>query len=98
MTHIAEKFKELDFFPYEVLKILEEYYDILHPAMRLLMVNCLRMMRTKNVVNLSSTIPVLFKLFRCKDKNLRSVLTSNIIGDLKLVNKKQKCSKVNKTL
>ena len=62
------------------------------------MVNCLRLMRTKNVITVSAVVPVLFKLFRCKDKNLRTTITSNIVSDLKFVNKNRKCPKVNKSL
>jgi len=56
------------------------------------------MMRTKGIVHVSVIIPVFFKLFRCKDKNLREYLLTAIVGDLKLANKNAKINKVNKKL
>lgn len=41
---------------------------------------------------------MLFKLFRCKDKQLAKVLKAKIIGELKLLNKLKKAATINKSL
>lgn len=50
------------------------------------------------MAHISTIIPVFFKLFRCKDKNLREYLLTAIVGELKLANKHAKINKVNKKL
>ena len=99
MAHLSEVRKDqLGFLPGELLNLLEQHYNVMLPGVRLLMVQSLRMMRVKNVVSPSLVIPVFFRLFRCKDKALRTFLTTAILGDLKQINLKQKSSKVNKQL
>ena len=46
----------------------------------------LKIMRGKDVVGPSLVLPVLLKLFRCEDKNLRKFLHVIIITDLKKLN------------
>lgn len=42
------------------------------------------------------SITFFFKLFRCKDKPLRKLLTSHILNDLKKINKNHKNHSINK--
>ena len=55
-------------------------------------------MRGKDNVPAATVFPVFFKLFRCKDKELRSFLHSVIISDLKLMNANAKKHNINKKL
>ena len=54
------------------------------------LVTCLKIMRGKEIVPAAAVLPVFFKLFRCKDKELRRFLHGCIVGDLKELNKKAK--------
>jgi protein SDA1 len=58
----------------ELLNMLQQYYTILHPDNRMTMVTCLKIMRGKDVVSPNAVLPVFFKLFKCKDKELRGYL------------------------
>jgi protein SDA1 len=99
MTHICDVFpKDLQFLATELIDMLEQNYNALHPNVRLEIVQSLRMMCTKKIVTPSDILPLFFRLFRCEDKALRQYLFSTIIGVLKLVNKNAKNTAVNKTL
>ena len=57
MTHLCDIMKaELEFLPNELINLLESHYNILHPDLRLSLVQNLRMMRTKGVVHVSTLI------------------------------------------
>lgn len=99
MTHVCDVYKkDLEFLPTEFVDFLEQSYLVIHPNVRLEIVQALRMIRTKKLVAPTDILPVFFRLFRAKDKALRSYLFATIIGDLKIVNKKAKATNVNKTL
>ena len=87
-----------DYLCNELLTILQQYYSVLNPALRLSMVTALKIMRGKDVVAPSVVLPVLLKLFRCDDKNLRKFLHSVIISDLKKLNKNSKVVNINRRL
>jgi len=99
MTAISDVYKkDLSFLATEFVDLLEQNYTIIHPNVRLELVQALRMMRTKKLVLPTDILPVFFRLFRTKDKALRQYLFASIIGDLKNVNKNAKATSVNKTL
>ena len=50
------------------------------------LVTCLKIMRGKDNVPATTVLPVLLKLFKCKDKALRKYLHGVIISDLKQLN------------
>ena len=82
----------------EMLSLLQQYYSILHPEVRLSLVTALKIMRGKDVVPAAAVLPVFFKLFRCKDKELRKFLHGCIISDLREANKVHKSQAINKKL
>jgi protein SDA1 len=81
-----------------MLNLLQQYYAFLHPEVRMTLVTCLKIMRGKDNVQAVVVLPVFFKLFRCKDKQLRKFLHGSIISDLKDINKSAKNHAVNKKL
>lgn len=81
-----------------MINLLQQYYSILHMEVRKVLVTCLRIMRGKDNVPAATVLPVFLKLFRCKDKELRSFLHGVIISDLKLMNANSKKHNVNKKL
>lgn len=88
----------VEFLSNELLNTLQQYYTILHPDNRMTMVTCLKILRGKDVVSPSVILPVFFKLFKCKDKELRNYLNAQIISDLKQLNKSHRNHSVNKKL
>lgn len=62
------------------------------------MVTCLKIFRGKNLVSPSVIMPVLFKLFKCKDKELRKFLHNGLICDLKRLNLVNKSNSINRKM
>jgi protein SDA1 len=81
-----------------MINLLQQYYSILSNDLRLTLVTCLKIMRGKDVVPAASVLPVFFKLFRCKDKELRKFLHGVIISDMKKLNEKAKNHSINKKM
>lgn len=82
----------------ELVDLLQQYYAILNPSVRLSFVTALKILRGKDVASPSIVLPVFLKLFRCDDKNLRSFLHSIVVSDLKKLNLKHKVSNINRKL
>ena len=62
------------------------------------MVTCLKIFRGKDLVEAVVILPVLFKLFKCKDKELRKFLHQGLVSDLKRLNQERVNAPVNKRL
>ena len=62
------------------------------------MVTGLKIFRGKDLVPPQVILPVLFKLFKCKDKELRKFLHQGLISDLKRLNQEAKSHGINKKL
>ena len=92
MAHISGVYKEelAEYLSTEVINVLQQYYSIMNPAIRMTLVTCLRIMRGKDVVGPSLVLPVLLKLFRCEDKGLRKFIHSIVVSDLKKLNQVHK--------
>jgi len=67
MSHISGCFREElpDYLSSEMINVLQQYYSILNPSIRMTLVTCLKIMRGKDVVAPSVVLPVFLKLFRC---------------------------------
>jgi protein SDA1 len=100
LSHISSVYRQTlpQFLSNEMLNLLQQYYAILHPEVRMTLVTCLKIMRGKDNVQAVVVLPVFFKLFRCKDKELRKFLHGSLISDLKEINKSAKNHAVNKKL
>ena len=92
LAHISGVYKDelADYLSNEIINMLQQYYSIMNPAIRMTLVTSLKIMRGKDVVGPSLVIPVLLKLFRCEDKHLRKFLHSIIVSDLKKLNHNHK--------
>lgn len=100
MAHISSIYQNqiATFLSTELLNLLQQYYSILHPEVRMTLVTCLKIMRSKDNVPPTTVLPVFFKLFKCKDKALRKYLHGIIVSDIKLLNKDSKNHNLNKKL
>lgn len=82
----------------EMLGLLQQYHTVLNPELRLCIVACLKIMRNKDVVPGATVLPVFLKLFKCPDKELRSVLHASVVSDMKEINKSAKNHAINRKL
>ncbi|KAK9696697.1 Severe Depolymerization of Actin [Basidiobolus ranarum] len=90
--------KESSEFPKEIMGLLSEHYQILEPNLRKNMVSALILLRNRDIITSTSLLSLFFTLFRCHDKNLREMLYTHIVNDIRNANNKHKNNKLNKTL
>ncbi|KAI8904308.1 SDA1-domain-containing protein [Gorgonomyces haynaldii] len=84
--------------PQKIVDLLENYYMQMKPNLRKQMVQALILMRNRNMIQQTSLLSLFFTLFRCQDKQLRELLHSHIVSDIRNSNQKAKNNKLNKTL
>ncbi|CAG8765132.1 15183_t:CDS:2, partial [Acaulospora morrowiae] len=90
--------KETSNFPQQVINLLSEHHQILHPNLRRTMVQGLILLRNKDIIPSITLLSLFYTLFRVRDKQLRDLIYSHIITDIKNSNAKHKNNKLNKTL
>ncbi|KAJ3114522.1 Protein SDA1 [Phlyctochytrium bullatum] len=99
LSHIAYCYpKETKEFPTQLMELLKKHHSVLAPSLRKSMVQALILLRNKNVIESMTLMPLFFQLFRVKDKELRKLLHSHIVSDIKNSNAKAKNNRMNKTL
>eukprot|EP00882_Tetradesmus_deserticola_P021636 GHRQ01023421.1.p2 GENE.GHRQ01023421.1~~GHRQ01023421.1.p2 ORF type:complete len:426 (+),score=238.19 GHRQ01023421.1:262-1539(+) len=82
----------------ELMQLLEEQQARLDAALRRSMVQALILLRNRNQLDPALLLPLLFKLFRVNDKQLRELLFRHIIADLKASNQRGRNERLNKTV
>eukprot|EP00882_Tetradesmus_deserticola_P016919 GHRQ01018098.1.p2 GENE.GHRQ01018098.1~~GHRQ01018098.1.p2 ORF type:complete len:350 (+),score=207.35 GHRQ01018098.1:566-1615(+) len=80
------------------MQLLEEQQARLDAALRRSMVQALILLRNRNQLDPALLLPLLFKLFRVNDKQLRELLFRHIIADLKASNQRGRNERLNKTV
>jgi protein SDA1 len=85
-------------YPAEIMKVLEQHAPLLQPAIRTTMVKALILMRNRDFIDPTTLLPLFFKLFRCHDKPLRTLLHTHIVSDIRNTNKKRKSNRLNRVL
>ena len=96
-AHISNVFyKELEFIPQNLKQLLDTNHSIIHPEIRLAIIESFSLLRKKNLINPTIVLPMLFQLLTIQDKQLRSRIQEIIITDLGRINEKTKNNQVNK--
>ncbi|GES75836.1 protein SDA1 homolog [Rhizophagus clarus] len=90
--------QETSSFPQQIINLLSENYQILNPNLRKTMVQTLVLLRNKDIIPSVTLLSLFFTLFRTRDKQLRELLYTYIVTDIKNQNTKHKNNKLNKTL
>jgi len=90
--------KVLAAFSDDVMGLLTEYAEVLDPELRQTLCRALFLMRNKGLVSSSTVLALCFKLFRCPDKQLRTMLYKSIVSDIQQLNRKHKNNAVNRSL
>ena len=90
--------KECAGLPSELLELLSLHCEILDPSLRRTVVQCLILLCNRQMVSRLHLLPVFFRLFRVQDKQLRSLIFSHIVNDIKRLNKQTNQQKLNGAL
>eukprot|EP01130_Rhizamoeba_saxonica_P013639 TRINITY_DN5836_c1_g1_i1.p1 TRINITY_DN5836_c1_g1~~TRINITY_DN5836_c1_g1_i1.p1 ORF type:complete len:666 (-),score=149.47 TRINITY_DN5836_c1_g1_i1:1927-3699(-) len=88
----------MESFPDQVVELLELNAKLLAPNIRMVLVQCLILLRNRNLLSPTSLLSLFFKLFRCPDKRLREALHQHIVSDIKKCNKNKRNPTLNRTL
>lgn len=91
-TEIAQPFSEC------LVELLDMHATILHPQLRMQLLQALMHMRHKKILNAEPILALCFRLSSCHDKMLRATLHSYIIQDIKLANSKSRNDRLNKSI
>lgn len=97
LAKLSECYKtDLGFLQDYIQEFLENYQLQMNPYLRMKMVMSYIIMRNKNLILPIKSITFLLSLFNCQDKELRKVLASHIINDIKRMNQHHKNQAINK--
>jgi protein SDA1 len=80
------------------MDLLDMHYAVLDSALRRTLVQSLILLRNRNQLEPLVVLPLFFRLFRCQDKQLRSMLFRHIVSDIKTANKGARNDKLNRAL
>jgi protein SDA1 len=88
LSHVAPCYKEaLKEYPTQISGLLSEHYLTLDRKLREVMVRALILMRNRNLFAPIPLLKLCFLLFRCPDKDLRSLLYKFIVADVRSMNR-----------
>eukprot|EP01026_Neomeris_dumetosa_P037271 TRINITY_DN3016_c0_g1_i6.p1 TRINITY_DN3016_c0_g1~~TRINITY_DN3016_c0_g1_i6.p1 ORF type:complete len:842 (+),score=199.65 TRINITY_DN3016_c0_g1_i6:114-2639(+) len=84
ISHLADKYKKLtEDFSKDLCELLETYNEQLDGGTMKSLAQALILLRRKKQVETMTLLPLFFKLFNVRDKELRKILQSYIITDIK---------------
>ena len=89
---------ESSWFPGMLVSLVDANCARLDASLRRRMVAALIVLRNRNFVRVNAALPLFFKLFRCPDKQLRSLVFKHVVADVKLANKKKKNEAYNRVV
>jgi hypothetical protein len=99
LSHVSKCYsKELKAFPDQLSRILDEHGQVLPPPLRLHMVRALILMRHKGLVEPETLLPLCFRLFECHDKQLRKLLHSFVVTDIRSLNTGSRQDRLNRRI
>ena len=84
--------------PSQLAALLDEQHDALDSDLRSALLQALILLRNRNMMPPLDLLQLCFRLFRCRDKPLRTKLSNHVIADLKVINLKRKDVQLNKAL
>lgn len=99
LCHVSDLYsKDMPDFAEQISNLLEKNCDILASQLRRSLVSALILLRSKNQITPHRVLSLFFKLFRCRDANLREMLHKHIVNDITNINKKHKNQNLNHAL
>ncbi len=85
-------------FPQQLLDLVSEQGESLEQPLRKTMVQSLILLSNRELMSRLRLLPVLFRLFRVPDKEVRQLMFSHIISDIRRLNRKTHNQKLNTAL
>jgi protein SDA1 len=79
-------------------KLIDERHDVLEPAVRRAILQALVLLRNRGLLPPLSLLQRCFRLFRCRDKVLRTRLYTYVVSDIKAANQKHRDQPLNRAL
>lgn len=99
ISHLCYYYKEeTKEFPEQIMQLLSERAEGMEPNVRKALVQCLILLRNRDIVSSQSLLSLFFGLFRCQDKGLRTLLYTHIVNDIRHLNSKHVNNKLNRVL
>eukprot|EP01106_Pelomyxa_sp_JSP_P000305 TRINITY_DN1045_c0_g1_i2.p1 TRINITY_DN1045_c0_g1~~TRINITY_DN1045_c0_g1_i2.p1 ORF type:complete len:664 (-),score=157.16 TRINITY_DN1045_c0_g1_i2:256-2247(-) len=89
---------EMASFAQQVSGLLEQHAMALEPLVRRTLAKALILLRSRGQLAPSALLPLFFRLFRCPDKQLRTLLYHHIVTDITRANRKRRDNALNRTL
>jgi protein SDA1 len=97
LAHVSKSYKEIiQPFSQNVYELLDKHVDVLHPQLRMQLLQALMHMRHQGLIEAEALLALCFRLFQCHDKALKTALHSFIVQDIKLANSKGRNDRLNK--
>ena len=97
MARLAKFYKyDLEFLENYFIEFIEHYGSQMNPFLRKRLVSGIMILRSQNLILPLKCLKFLIKLFDLKDKELRTMVTSFIMNDIKRMNKHHKNVTINK--
>lgn len=90
--------KQTENLPIQLMELLENNFAGVSPSLRKTLAQALIMLRNRKQVGPTQLLPLFFRLFRCRDKELHQLIFRHIIADIAKCNKGRQDEKLNKTL
>eukprot|EP01118_Nematostelium_gracile_P006878 TRINITY_DN2222_c0_g1_i1.p1 TRINITY_DN2222_c0_g1~~TRINITY_DN2222_c0_g1_i1.p1 ORF type:complete len:834 (-),score=268.26 TRINITY_DN2222_c0_g1_i1:22-2523(-) len=99
LSHVAPLYaSQMKEFPGQISKLLDQMAELMEPELRKSLVKALILLRNRGLLEPIELLSLLFKLFRVSDKELRAILYTHIISDIKNINSKSRNNKINNVL
>jgi protein SDA1 len=100
LAHVSSCYPKelLPSFPTQLMSLLAEHADLLHPEVRRSLAQALILMRNKGVIEAVPVHKLFFSLLRVRDRTLRSLLHSFIVHDIRNNNNEKKDDNMNRAI
>ena len=79
-----------------LLELLDKHHALLDPHLRRALVAALILLHNRGAVPLTDLLPLFFRLFRVKDKQLRITVFRHVVAAVKAANKKRRDERLNR--
>ena len=94
-TSYASDLAEL---PRELMGLLDAHAAVMAPPLRRGLATSLILLRNRGAVEAVDLVPLFFRLFRCPDKGLRTLLYRHVVADVRAANRKRRADALNRRL
>jgi len=99
ISHVAACFPTMmGDVPEGIGRLLDERYDVLEPAVRRAILQALVLLRNRGLMPPLALLQRCFRLFRCRDKTMRTRLYTYVVTDIKTANQKHRDQPLNRAL